>query len=145
MGALGHTELWKGPTNASSAHRPLGIARPVCQRTGGGEGMNKGQNLVNETLEMVGDRANAEVVADTGISSLTRFANSFIHQNVSEDIEDVALKVEVDGKVASAKTTATTPDALARFVDATLETAANQPVDDDTPDSLASGRKRVVN
>lgn len=93
--------------------------------------MNRGQNLVNETLEMVGDRANAEVVADTGVSSLTRFANSFIHQNVSEDIEDVALKVEVDGKVASAKTTATTPDALSRFVDATLDTAASQPVDGD--------------
>ncbi len=93
--------------------------------------MSRGQDLVNETLEMVGDRANAEALADTGITSLTRFANSFIHQNVSEDVEEIALKVEVDGKVASAKTTATTPDALTRFVDATLETAASQPVDED--------------
>jgi predicted Zn-dependent protease len=93
--------------------------------------MNRGQNLVNETLEMVGDRANAEAIADTGITSLTRFANSFIHQNVSEDVEDVSLKVEADGKVASARTTATTPDALARFVNTTLETATGQPVDED--------------
>ena len=92
--------------------------------------MNRGQELVNETLEIVGDRANAEAFADTGITSLTRFANSFIHQNVSEDVEEIALKVEVDGRVASSNTTATTPDALTRFVDATLETAASQPVDE---------------
>ncbi|MEN8040611.1 MAG: TldD/PmbA family protein [Actinomycetota bacterium] len=93
--------------------------------------MNRGQNLVNETLEMVGDRCEAEVTADVGTHSLTRFANSFIHQNVSEDVEQLTLKVEVGGRVASSTTTGTTPDALARFVDATIETAGSQPVDED--------------
>lgn len=93
--------------------------------------MNRGQNLVNETLDIVAGRCEAEVLADVGTTSLTRFANSFIHQNVSEDIEQVTLKVALDGKVASSTTTATTPDALTRFVDATLETAATQPVDED--------------
>ncbi|GMQ94128.1 MAG: TldD/PmbA family protein [Acidimicrobiia bacterium] len=93
--------------------------------------MNRGQNLVNETLEMVGDHAEAEVLADVGTTSLTRFANSFIHQNVSEDVEQVNLKVAVEGKVASSSTTSTTSDALARFVDATFETAKGQPVDED--------------
>jgi len=93
--------------------------------------MNRGQNLVNETLEMVGDRCEAEAFVETGTSSLTRFANSFIHQNVSEEIEKITLKVELAGRVASSATTATTPDAVARFVDATIETAVDQPVDDD--------------
>lgn len=93
--------------------------------------MNREQSLVNETLEMVGDRAEAQVLADVGTTALTRFANSFIHQNVSEDIEQVSLTVAVDGKVANSTTTATTPDALRRFVEATLDTASNQPIDED--------------
>lgn len=93
--------------------------------------MNRGQNLVNEALEMVGDRAEAEALADVGSLSLTRFANSFIHQNVSEDIEQLTLKVEIGGRIASSSTTSTTPDALARFVDATIDTASSQPVDED--------------
>jgi predicted Zn-dependent protease len=95
--------------------------------------MNRDQALVNEVLGMVGDRCEAEVLVDVGTSSLTRFANSFIHQNVSEEIEEVTLKVALDGRVASSTTTATTPVALARFVEATLETASTQPLDGDWP------------
>ena len=95
--------------------------------------MNRGQALVNEVLEMVGDRCEAEVLVDVGTSSLTRFANSFIHQNVTEDVEEVTLKVASDGRVASSTTTATTAVALARFVEATLEAAAAQPIDGDWP------------
>lgn len=91
------------------------------------------KELAAKVLDMVGDRAEAEVVATEGISSLTRFANSFIHQNVGEHLESVNLRVAVDGRVASAKTTASDDDALARFVDATLTTAQAQPVDKDWP------------
>jgi predicted Zn-dependent protease len=95
--------------------------------------MNRDQALVNEVLEMVGHRCEAEVLVDVGTSSLTRFANSFIHQNVSEDVEEVTLKVAREGRVASSTTTATTAAALARFVEATLEAAGAQPIDDGWP------------
>ena len=95
--------------------------------------MNRDQALVSEVLEMVGDRCEAEVLVDVGTSSLTRFANSFIHQNVSEEVEEVTLKVAREGRVASSTTTATTAVALARFVETTLETAAAQPTDDGWP------------
>ncbi len=95
--------------------------------------MNRDQALVSEVLEMVGDRCEAEVLVDVGTSSLTRFANSFIHQNVSEDVEEVTLKVAREGRVASSTTTATTAAALARFVEATLEAAGAQPIDDGWP------------
>jgi len=105
--------------------------------------MNREQNLVNETLEIVADRGEAEVFVDLGTTSLTRFANSFIHQNVSEEVEQVTLKVAVDGRVASSTTTSATPDALGRLVDTTLETVASQPVDEDWagvggPDEVAA-------
>ena len=95
--------------------------------------MNRSEKLVDEVLEMVGDRCEAEANVEIGTKSLTRFANSFIHQNVSEDVEEVALRVAVDGRVAGSSTTATTASELVRFVEATISTAMNHPVDDGWP------------
>jgi predicted Zn-dependent protease len=95
--------------------------------------LNREQELVADILEMVGDRCEAEVNVEVGTTSLTRFANSFIHQNVSEDVEEAMLKVAVGGKVASATTTSTTAPALVEFVEATISTAEAQPADDGWP------------
>jgi len=95
--------------------------------------MRRDAQIAEQVLDLVGDRAEAEVVVSTGNLALTRFANSFIHQNVAEDGESVSLRVAVDGRVASAQTTVTGPDALAAFVDAALETASLQPADPDWP------------
>ncbi|MEN8239947.1 MAG: metallopeptidase TldD-related protein [Actinomycetota bacterium] len=95
--------------------------------------MTRQEELVEATLALVAGRADAEVHADVGRSSLTRFANSFIHQNVSEDASEVALKVAIDGRVSSSTTTDTTPEGLASFADAVIDTAAKQPVDDEWP------------
>jgi predicted Zn-dependent protease len=91
------------------------------------------EELAQRVLDLVGDRAEAEVLASSGISSLTRFANSSIHQNVGEYVDSVGLKVAVDGKVASGRTTRTSPAALQAFVEETLATAFRQPVDPDWP------------
>ena len=56
-------------------------------------------------LDLVGDRGEAEVTVTSGRSGLTRFANSFIHQNVAEDGIWVRLRVVVDGRSATASTT----------------------------------------
>ena len=95
--------------------------------------MTRQEELVEATLALIAGRADAEVYADVGTLSLTRFANSFIHQNVSEDAGDVTLKVAVDGRVSSSTTTDTTPEGLAAFVDAVIDTATQQPVDDKWP------------
>jgi len=86
--------------------------------------MSRAVELTEQVLELVGDRAEAEVVASTGNLALTRFANSFIHQNVAEDGETVSLRVALDGRIASTQTTVTTPESLEAFVDAALDTAA---------------------
>jgi predicted Zn-dependent protease len=95
--------------------------------------MSRAVDLAEQVLYLVGDRAEAEVVASDGNLALTRFANSFIHQNVAEVGEAVGLRVAVDGRVASARTTTTGRQSLETFVEAALETAALQPVDADWP------------
>lgn len=84
-------------------------------------------------LEMVGSKAEAIVTAGRGITALTRFANSAIHQNVAEDNTYVTLKVIVDGKYATAATTQTDAESLRRLVDRALEAAQLRPPDPDWP------------
>jgi len=95
--------------------------------------MSRAVDLVQSVVDMVGGRAEAEVTSDVGTTSLTRFANSYIHQNVTEEVVSVTLRVARDARVASATSTVTTPDALQAFVDTTLDIAAQQPVDIDWP------------
>ncbi len=91
------------------------------------------QEIGASVLDMVDGRADAEAVVTVGSEALTRFANSFIHQNVSEEGASVAIRVAVDGRVSSASTTNVADDALRRFVDATIDAARHQPVDPEWP------------
>ena len=90
-------------------------------------------DLGDRVVDMVGDRAEAQVLVQAGNRSLTRFANSYIHQNVSEEGPAVDVTVIVDGRVSSASTTQTGDAALSALVDAALESARLQPVDPDWP------------
>ena len=95
--------------------------------------MNRAADLAQNVLDIVGKDANAAVYARTGTSALTRFANSFIHQNVSDDVAELALTIERDGRVAHGTTTSTDPDAIRAWVSATIATADAQNVDEDWP------------
>jgi predicted Zn-dependent protease len=93
--------------------------------------------IAERVLEVVrgktGD-AEAEVLVRTGRSALTRFANSFVHQNVGEDVSSVRLRVALDGRVAVSELEGSTAgEALARLVDDALEAARVRPVDPDWP------------
>lgn len=90
-------------------------------------------SIADQTLAAVEGKGSAEVVVSVGRSALTRFANSFIHQNVAQDSVSIDLRVEVDGRVSSSSATAADPDALTRLVEATVESARLQPVDADWP------------
>jgi predicted Zn-dependent protease len=73
--------------------------------------------------------AEAEVTVTSGTLSLTRFANSFIHQNVADTADTVRLRLHVDGRTAAASTTVVTPDGLRDLVDRALAGARLRPVD----------------
>jgi predicted Zn-dependent protease len=95
--------------------------------------MTTPKDLCERTLEIVDGQADAQVTASAGRSALTRFANSFIHQNVAEDRASVRLTVVVDGRLAGASTTVVDDDGLRRLVDSTLEAARLRPIDPDWP------------
>jgi predicted Zn-dependent protease len=78
--------------------------------------------------------ADAEVQVRSGQLALTRFANSFIHQNVAEDLRSIGLRVALDGHVASARLDGPTdPEHLERLVAGVLEAARVSPRDPDWP------------
>jgi predicted Zn-dependent protease len=69
-----------------------------------------------------------------GVHALTRFANSFIHQNVAEDRSHVVVRIALDGRVASVRLDGpTTDERLTRLVDSAIEAARIRPVDPDWP------------
>lgn len=98
--------------------------------------MSRALETCEKVLAMVAKAApaaEAEVTASDGHYALTRFANSFIHQNVGESGLAVMLRATVDGRAASASTTATSDEGLERLVTGALAAARVRPEDPDWP------------
>ena len=95
--------------------------------------MSREIETCERTLGLVGDAlggsAEAQVSVRSGRSSLTRFANSFIHQNLVDDTSTVALALTLDGRTASASATSTDEDSLRRLVRMASAAAGVRPVD----------------
>ncbi|MCB2223227.1 MAG: TldD/PmbA family protein [Actinobacteria bacterium] len=89
--------------------------------------------IAQRIVDMVGDRAEAQASVVTGEAALTRFANSFIHQNVADTARNITVKVAIDGKVAAGTDTRADDAALADLVDRTLEAARLSPADPEWP------------
>ena len=93
--------------------------------------------VAERVVRLVRDRASdaeAEVTVERGTAALTRFANSFIHQNVAEETNHVVLRVAADGRTATARLDGPPVDeALERLVGGALESASVRPVDPDWP------------
>jgi predicted Zn-dependent protease len=81
-------------------------------------------DVAAHVLALVGRRAEAAVTVVHQRAALTRFANSFIHQNVDEEGVSVRLEVSLGGRGASLSTTRVDAASLSRFVDDTLDAAA---------------------
>ncbi|HEX5241546.1 MAG TPA: metallopeptidase TldD-related protein [Candidatus Limnocylindrales bacterium] len=105
--------------------------------TAGASTAEAGTSLASEVLELVRSRskdAEAEVEVRSGQLALTRFANSFIHQNVAEDAGSVAIRLALDGRVASARLDGPTDrERLERLVGGVFDAARVSPVDPDWP------------
>lgn len=90
-------------------------------------------DVCERVLRQVGTDAEAEVTVGAGSEALTRFATSFIHQNVADAARQVHLRMALDGRVAEATANQTDDDALERLVRSTAEAARLQPVDPGWP------------
>jgi predicted Zn-dependent protease len=77
--------------------------------------------------------AELAVTTEVGESSLTRFAGSTIHQNVTEDVLTVRLTISLGGRTAQVHGTGTDQDLLRRLAVAALDAARVQRADPDWP------------
>jgi predicted Zn-dependent protease len=89
--------------------------------------------LATRVVELVrrigGPGAQAEVSADHTALALTRFATSFIHQNVADATTTVRLRLHLDGRTAGGSTTLVDTDGLTALVSRTVEAARLCPPD----------------
>lgn len=91
------------------------------------------QEVADRVVGLVGDRAEAQVIVDGTEHALTRFANSFIHQNVGEHGLNTSLKLSVNDRVAVATTTRSDEAGLESLVEETIHAARLRPTDKDWP------------
>ncbi|MDG4767781.1 metallopeptidase TldD-related protein [Solwaraspora sp. WMMD406] len=93
--------------------------------------------LAGRVVELVRRAAGAAVEAEAFVDhralALTRFANSFIHQNVADATSTVWLRLHVDGRTAIGSTTITDADGLVDLVERTLTAARLCPPDPGWP------------
>jgi predicted Zn-dependent protease len=93
--------------------------------------------LAEQVLDGVRGQAGAGVEAEVLVTrtelSLTRFATSFIHQNVADLTTTVRLRLHLDGRTAGGATTITDADGLRDLVGRTLEGARLLPEDPGWP------------
>ncbi|MEU1684335.1 metallopeptidase TldD-related protein [Micromonospora sp. NPDC005707] len=89
--------------------------------------------LAGRVIELIrrlaGSEAQAEVVVTRADLALTRFANSFIHQNVAESGTTVRLRVHADGRTAAGSGSLVDPDGLTALVERTLAATRLAPAD----------------
>ena len=90
-------------------------------------------DVCERVLARVSAGAEAEVTVSGDTDALTRFATSFIHQNVADDAQRVHLRIALDGRVAEAVGNQTDDDALDRLVGSATDAARLRPVDPGWP------------
>src|SRR3954465_10878460 len=84
---------------------------------------------------LAASRADQTEIGVIGVdSALTRFANSGIHQNVSERNVEVRVRAVVGKRQGVATTNDLSDSALARLLDRAVESAQRQPEDPGLPD-----------
>ncbi len=98
------------------------------------------RELASHALDVASDVAGAgahiAVTTEVGTSALTRFAESAIHQSVTEDVRNLTLSVTLDGRTAQVSGSADGwpgTDGLRRLVAAALDAARLRPADPHWP------------
>jgi predicted Zn-dependent protease len=95
--------------------------------------MSGREQLAARVLELArsvaGPDAQAEVTVTSTVRGLTRFARSFVHQNVVDTAERIRLRVVVDGSWAVASTDRAHADSLLATVESAVAAARVRPPD----------------
>lgn len=94
-----------------------------------GEELDVASRVLGLVRERGGAELEAAVWAERSSLALTRFANSFVHQNVADETTTVRLQVHADGRTATGSTTRTGDDGLRDLVGRVLGAVRTAPVD----------------
>ncbi|GIG85810.1 TldD/PmbA family protein [Plantactinospora endophytica] len=89
--------------------------------------------VVDLVRQVAGPGAEAEVGTEYAELALTRFANSFIHQNMADAGTTVRLRLHLDGRTASGASTVVTAEGLRDLVERTVSAARHCPPDPGWP------------
>ncbi len=89
--------------------------------------------VAERVLSLLPAGTEGQVRATDAASALTRFANSFIHQNVADEGVEIAVTVAKGKQVASASAHLADDDALERFVASVVDAAGIAPEMADWP------------
>lgn len=98
--------------------------------------MSTPAEIAAQTLDLVtasAPGADAAVTVDRHADWLTRFATSFIHQNVASETTTVTVTLHTDGRTAVGSTTRTDAEGLRVFVERTLAATRLAPADPSWP------------
>jgi len=91
------------------------------------------EQVLDLASRLAGPGAEADVHVRAGLAGLTRFAASFIHQNVAEQYARVRVRVALDGHWAAGSANHTDPAALRRLVESVVAAARLRPRDPQYP------------
>ncbi|MPZ29226.1 MAG: TldD/PmbA family protein [Micromonosporaceae bacterium] len=93
--------------------------------------------MAGRVLELVraaaGAGAEAAVSVERRALALTRFANSYIHQNLAEDATTIGLRLHAGGRTVTGSSSITSADGLADLVNRTVEAVRHAPADPGWP------------
>ena len=87
------------------------------------------EDFLSETTKYIPSNLECEIKMMNSKISLTRFANSHIHQNVEEETSDIYLTLHKDKRTITLTSNLTSINNPKSFVDKALEDASNNPLD----------------
>ena len=87
------------------------------------------ERVLQAARTAVGGSADVDVTVEHEHVALTRFANSYIHQNVASATDTVTLRIHADGRTALNSTTVTDDQGLAALVERTVAAVRLSPAD----------------
>lgn len=87
------------------------------------------ERVLQAARTAAGGSADVDVTVEHEHLALTRFANSYIHQNVASDTDTVTLRIHADGRTAVNTTTVTDDAGLAALVERTVAAVRLSPAD----------------
>ena len=92
--------------------------------------MKDWNNFLQESKKHIPKGIESEIKMISSINSLTRFANSHIHQNVEEAVADIYLTIHKNGKTITLNSNITSIDSPKNFIEKALAGAENSPDDE---------------